>query len=513
MISTQRKRLKMSLLAILIIIILAIIIILFYNNGYLELIKNAIQGQKTEKNIIDGISIDGVELTYDSSSNTYYFPVNLKDEDNTLKIKIKSNYFIKSKIEDKEFGKQIKVSENIDYDKVIEIEIETWLYKDSYTIKLTNLPTISLTFNQDEIGTEYTYAGFTITDPDYKENGTKQQYYSDAKTRYRGSSTAGYPKKSYRIKLDKNIDIGLLGMDPSRTWILDSLVTDPSCLRTKLASDIWNRMNTDLNDEEHANLNAKFVELYVNGEYAGLYLLKETIDEELLDLDKDTGVLIKGVDWNLVDFNNYNNVQSETFGPFEMKYPKKASKYSEAWKNILDKMKRYYTGDISYEALEENFYVENAINHKIFLLITQATDNYEFKNIYFSIANNKEATKVLITPWDLDLTFGLLWSEEKLNYVEQYARIEEIVETYSKSDDETTKAYKERWKVLSEKALNKEKINNLIDEQYEYLRKAGALERENEKNKNNENMQNEKDWIKNWYDKRFDVIDQYINSL
>ena len=496
MISINRKRTKNVLLIFLILIALILVGLTFYYSGYIEVFRNIVNGEKTKKDIIYGISINDVELNYDSVTSTYYLPINLnQNEETKIKIKINSSYNLNSKI-----------------------DVETWLYKNSYFIKFTNLPSISLNFNENKIGFEYTYSEFSITDPSYKENNSKYQYFDDAEVRYRGGSTAGYPKKGYRIKLEKNVDFGFLGMTTSKTWILDGLVTDPSSLRTKLASDIWNRMNEDLSEEKHEDLRSEFVELYVNGEYVGLYLLKETIDENLLNLDKDTGVLIKGVNWNQVDFNNYSNVESETFGPFEMKYPESKKQYPEAWRNILSKMKSYYNGDISYEALEKEFYVENSINHKIYVLITQALDNYEFKNIYYSIKNDNEDTKVLITPWDVDLTFGMLWSNEESKYTEQYDRVGEIVEGYSRPYNKTVGYYKDRWNLLIKKALNKEEINKLIDEQYEYIKIANSLERENTRNSNieiksNVNEQQEIQELKDWYNKRFDVINNYINSL
>ena len=320
MISINRKRTKNVLLIFLILIVLILVGLTFYYSGYIEVFRNIVNGEKTKKDIIYGISINDVELNYDSVTSTYYLPINLnQNEETKIKIKINSSYNLNSKIDDREFKKEIEISEVIDYNKTYKIDVETWLYKNSYFIKFTNLPSISLNFNENKIGFEYTYSEFSITDPSYKENNSKYQYFDDAEVRYRGGSTAGYPKKGYRIKLEKNVDFGFLGMTTSKTWILDGLVTDPSSLRTKLASDIWNRMNEDLSEEKHEDLRSEFVELYVNGEYVGLYLLKETIDENLLNLDKDTGVLIKGVNWNQVDFNNYSNVESETFGPFEMK--------------------------------------------------------------------------------------------------------------------------------------------------------------------------------------------------
>ena len=301
-------------------------------------------------------------------------------------------------------------------------------------------------------------------------------------------------------------------MKKSKTWILDALATDLSCLRTKVASDIWNVMNEDLSEEKYAQLNAKYIELYINGEYRGLYLLKETVDEELLNL-KDTGVLLKGVNWEKINFDNYQNVEEEIFGPFEIKYPENVKEYPNAWKNILSKLEKYYRGYTSYDVMEKAFYKENFINHKIFLLITQALDNYEYKNIYYSIIDNKEETKVLITPWDLDLTFGMLWDNEANGFSEQYDRVREIVKPFGVvSDNKTSQYYKDRWEYLSKTVLEKEEINKLIDENYQYLMKARALERENNKYYNTD-VEEEKEEIKKWYDKRFNVIDEYIRAL
>ena len=46
-----------------------------------------------------------------------------------------------------------------------------------------------------------------------------------------------------------------------------------------------------------------------------------------------------------IDFNNYSNIESEAFGPFEIKYPENKKQYPEAWKNILDKYNQYFNNE------------------------------------------------------------------------------------------------------------------------------------------------------------------------
>ena len=511
MISIQRNKIKNLVLGILIFLLILLIATIVYKKGYIKDIINAFEGKKTEKSIIDGILINDVNLIYDSSDKTYYFPVNIEN-DKEMEIKIKSSKILKSKIEEKEFSKKIKLSKDINYDTTIEIEVESFLYQDNCKIKFTNIPVISINYDETEIGSEYVYSEFSMIDPDYKKNDTKHQFDSITKVRYRGSSTLGFDKKSYRVKLENNIDFGLLGMEKSKTWILDPIVIDPSKLRTKIASDLWRDINKDLEKEKYVELNAKYVEVYINGSYNGLYLLKETIDENLLDLNKDTGVLIKGINWEQVNFNDYNNIDTDLFGPFELKYPKNQKKYSKSWNQILDKLKKYYNNDINYTNINQAFYVENLANYKIFLWTLSAIDNYEFKNLYYSIEDDKKDTKVVITPWDLDMTLGIIFDLGKT--IKTYDKIDEIYDSYGVKEDETFKNYiKERWNFLSSTVLSKEEINQKIDKQYEYLTKAGVLQRENRKHHNTENTENEMQEIKDWYSKRFDAMEQYIKSL
>ena len=284
MISTKRKKIKNVILFFLIVIVLILLGFTLYYSGYIEVGKNLIKGEKTKKDIIDEIIINDISLNYDSLTNTYYLPIILEENKETkLDIQLQSSYNLSSKIDGREFKKEIEISEIIDYEKTYELDVENFLYKEKYYIKFTNIPSISLNFDEGNASFEYIYSEFLITDPNYKENNTKYQYSDDSEIRYRGSSTGGYPKKGYRIKLEKEPNFGMLGMTKSRKWILDGLVTDSSCLRTKVSSEIWNKMNEDLQKEKHLDLKSEFVEVYINDKYVGLYLLKEAIDEELIN--------------------------------------------------------------------------------------------------------------------------------------------------------------------------------------------------------------------------------------
>ena len=103
----------------------------------------------------------------------------------------------------------------------------------------------------------------------------------------RGHTTWGRPKKPYQIKFDSKVD--LLGLGKAKKWIL--LANDLDV--TNMRNDIALAMAEMLGREYDAR--GRFVELYFNGDYTGLYYLinKVEISKASVDLRGDGGVLFE----------------------------------------------------------------------------------------------------------------------------------------------------------------------------------------------------------------------------
>lgn len=86
----------------------------------------------------------------------------------------------------------------------------------------------------------------------------------------RGNSTWNYPKKSYSIKLENPEN--LLDMGSARAWILLSNVEDISYLRNKITYDMAIEAGMTGAPE------SRYIDLYINNEYNGMYLLCEKIE-------------------------------------------------------------------------------------------------------------------------------------------------------------------------------------------------------------------------------------------
>lgn len=83
----------------------------------------------------------------------------------------------------------------------------------------------------------------------------------------RGNDSWGKNKKPYSLKLGASAD--LLGMGQAQKWVLFANYSDPTHLRNKLVYDLAQELGLSYSPQ------CQWVDLYLNSEYAGLYLLSE----------------------------------------------------------------------------------------------------------------------------------------------------------------------------------------------------------------------------------------------
>ena len=94
-----------------------------------------------------------------------------------------------------------------------------------------------------------------------------------AQVKVRGNYTSNYAKKPYRIKFTKKQAMcGLNNGNKLKSWVLLAEWKDPSMLRNSVASYVGNAL---LESEGIYTTDFRFVELYVNGGYRGVYVLAE----------------------------------------------------------------------------------------------------------------------------------------------------------------------------------------------------------------------------------------------
>ena len=93
----------------------------------------------------------------------------------------------------------------------------------------------------------------------------------------RGSSSRSWPKQQYAIETrdatGANNNVSLMGLPAENDWILNAPFIDRSFLRNVLAYDLFRRMG------RYAS-RTRYCELFLNGEYRGIYILMEKIKRD-----------------------------------------------------------------------------------------------------------------------------------------------------------------------------------------------------------------------------------------
>ena len=88
----------------------------------------------------------------------------------------------------------------------------------------------------------------------------------------RGNTSWAMKKKSYQIKLNKKQNLFDIGNGKSKKWVLLANYSDPTLLKNKIMYDLCVKANLS------SIPNSKSVDLYVNGDYIGNYLLCDKVE-------------------------------------------------------------------------------------------------------------------------------------------------------------------------------------------------------------------------------------------
>ncbi len=111
--------------------------------------------------------------------------------------------------------------------------------------------------------------------------------YTAIQMKTRGNTTFWPDKKPYQIKFDKKTN--LFGMGKAKKWILLANYYDGTCVRTKVFFDLAQEIGLSNTSE------SVFVDLYIDGDYRGVYQLIEKIEagDSRVDLKDEAGVILE----------------------------------------------------------------------------------------------------------------------------------------------------------------------------------------------------------------------------
>lgn len=243
-----------------------------------------------------------------------------------------------------------------------------------------------------EIPSKDTYQNGTLT-----VNGKSAYESCTVKTQIkgRGNSTWGYPKKPYRLKLDKKTEV--CGFGKAKNYVLLANHLDPTLMLNSVAFKIGRLLELPFTNH------AIPVDVVLNGKYKGSYLLTEQIEvkENRVDLDENNSVM-----WELDSyFDDEPKFKSTAFNlPVMVKDPDLTTEQFEYWKNDFNT----FATQFAKEPLEGNTYVDLIDIESVakYLITFNLVHNMEI-NHPKSIFLHKEGTgKYVMGPiWDFDWAY------------------------------------------------------------------------------------------------------------
>lgn len=298
----------------------------------------------------------------------------------------------------------------------------------------------------------------------HKESGTILIIDKDGNVQYdgvldyikgRGNSTWEHAKKPYNIKLDSKAD--LFGMGKHKSWCLLANATDASMLRNQLAYGLARNLGIATTSDTFQN------ELYVNGEYMGLYLITEKvgIDDhriEIYDLegdtedlnDKDLDKYSRGGGYNTTKAGTYkyysipNDPENITGGYLlELeklyRYPDEPSGFvtnrhqavvvkapEYASKNQVKYIKTYYQefedalySQTGYNSLGKHYseYIDVDSLARMYIML-EFTANFDSCSSSFYLHKDIDGKLVAGPCWDYDLSLGVTQPNALINDVD-----------------------------------------------------------------------------------------------
>lgn len=118
-------------------------------------------------------------------------------------------------------------------------------------------------------------------------SGSYSDQFLSAGIRGRGNSTwLWYDKKPFRLKLDKKHK--LLGLDKAKSWVLLANYRDVTDVMNTYVFELGRMMGLPYTNH------SRYVELFLDGNYQGLYLLTEQVQQgsSRVDVSDDRGILL-----------------------------------------------------------------------------------------------------------------------------------------------------------------------------------------------------------------------------
>ena len=238
---------------------------------------------------------------------------------------------------------------------------------------------------------------------------TEEQSFVNVELKGHGNSTWGWPKSPYQIKFQDKVDV--LGMGAAKKWLLLANFLDKSNIRNAAAFYLEHMLNMDY------ALDGKFVELYINDDYQGLYYLTEKVEiaKNRINLKNENGIVVEYESSYQEQANCYHTTESICLVIHDSVVKENENTAMELFIDSFDKLEQAAkSGD--YGTVKE--LADTTSLAKYFILSEFSVNPDAYSTSYFFYKDGEE-DRIHVGPgWDFDQSFA--------NHVWAYSPTEDI---------------------------------------------------------------------------------------
>lgn len=315
----------------------------------------------------------------------------------------------------------------------------------------------------------------------------------------RGQSSQMFPKKSYgfETRTDKGEEnkVSLLGLPEHDDWVLYAPYSDKTMLRNDITFYLGGKLG-------RWQPRARFVEVYLNGDYIGVYQLVERIKrgKERVDIakmdntdisgDKLTGGYIFKVD-KIQDLtpndyfvsnptNRYQNARNYAFSYYYPKSDAIVTNQREYLKSFILQFENNLNASWFKDPpthYSKYIDVDSFVDFQIMNELANNVDGYRYSTFFYKQRDSQGGKMVSGPLWDFDLGYGNLnysWRHQSTNQwcysnygpgepncMHWWARLME--------DPAYVQKVKTRWSNLRKSVLHTDSVMAYMDRQVYYL--------------------------------------------
>ena len=240
----------------------------------------------------------------------------------------------------------------------------------------------------------YVNAQITLTDTDGSQ-------LSDAVLfKVRGNTTAmtSVKKKAYTFKFDKKKE--LLGMGKGKKWVLIANAFDPTQLRNYIAFNIAHHLDMEYASEQ------KFVEVWLDGSFRGLYTMMEPVQEgkDRVNIDIESNGGMKDF---LIEYESNREEEDVTYFTtnslrFAVKEPEEPDEDQLAYVSSTTEDIVNTIRNGTQEEIEEKIDIGSFVKYYLLNEYYKPLD-FDSTSVFYYYQNGKLYAG---PPWDYDLSSG-----------------------------------------------------------------------------------------------------------